>query len=103
MPPLCQLFGQFQEDTSPINGHNIIICPHENTKFLEEKLPYQPKILAGIKFGSWALNRHCKSIGGFKIWQFGKGSQYVCSWKYEIILVDSYLAVSNFDRQTAKF
>ena len=25
-----------------------------------------PEILAGIKFGGWALNRHCKNIGGFK-------------------------------------
>ena len=23
-------------------------------------------ILAGVKFGSWAQNRHCKDIGGFK-------------------------------------
>ena len=25
-----------------------------------------PEILAGIKFGGWAPNRHCKNIGGFK-------------------------------------
>ena len=36
-----------------------------------------PEILAGIKFGGWAPNRHCKNIGGFKFGaEFGKGSPY---------------------------
>ena len=34
---------------------------------LKLKDTVQPEILAGIKFGSWALNRHCKNIGGFKM------------------------------------
>ena len=53
----------------------------------------QPEILAGIKFGSWALNRHCKNIGGFK---FGSSVRdhhtYTC--RYET-LAELNLAVKN--------
>ena len=52
-----------------------------------------PEILAGIKFGGWALNRHRKNIGGFK---FGGSVRdrhtYIC--KYEI-LADFNLAVAS--------
>ena len=51
----------------------------------------------GIKFGVWALNRHCKNIGGFK---FGGSVRdrhtYIC--KYEV-LMDFNLAVAS---KTAK-
>ena len=47
-------------------------------------LTVQPEILAGIKFGGWVLNRHCRNIGGFK---FGGSVRdchtYIC--KYEIL------------------
>ena len=53
----------------------------------------QPEILVGIKFGSWALNRHCKNIGGFK---FGGSVRdchmYIC--KYEV-LADFNLVVAS--------
>ena len=50
-------------------------------------------ILAGIKFGGWALNRHCKGIGGFKFGSLVRDCHtYIC--KYEI-LVDFNLAVAS--------
>ena len=52
----------------------------------------QLEILVGIKFGSWALNRHYTNIGAFK---FGSSVRdchmYIC--KYEI-LVNFYLVVA---------
>ena len=47
----------------------------------------------GIKFGSWALNRHRKNIGGFKFGGSVRDRQtYIC--KYEI-LADFNLAVAS--------
>ena len=55
-------------------------------------------MLAGIKFGGWASNRHCKNICGFKFGGSVKDRHtYIC--KYGIILADFNLAVA---KQTAK-
>ena len=51
----------------------------------------QPEILAGIKFGSWALNCHLKNIGGFK---FGGSDCHMYLCKYEK-LAEFNLAVAN--------
>ena len=55
----------------------------------------------GIKFGGWALNRHCKNIGRFK---FGGSvrDHHTYIYKYEI-LADFNLAGCKLDHQTAKF
>ena len=59
-----------------------------------------PELLAVIKFGGWAPNRHCKHIGGFT-WRLGNftvGDHHMYMCKYEI-LADFNLAVA---MQTAK-
>ena len=57
------------------------------------KLLYNTVILAGFKFGGWALNRHCKTTGGFKFVGLVKDCHtYIC--KYEI-LVDFNLAAAS--------
>ena len=48
----------------------------------------QLEILAGIKFGSWSLNRHCKYIGG------SVRDRHMYIYKYEI-LADFNLAVAS--------
>ena len=54
-------------------------------------------LLAGIKFGGWALNRHCKNTGGISGFKFGDSVRgrhtYTC--KYEI-LADFNLAVASW-------
>ena len=50
-------------------------------------------MLAGIKFGGWAPNCHCKNIGGFKF-----GGLVWDRHMYEI-LVYFNLAVAKVDRQ----
>ena len=52
-----------------------------------------PEMLAGIKFGGWALSSHCKNIGRIK---FGGSvrDHHTYIWKYEI-LVEFNLAVTN--------
>ena len=50
-----------REITPTIHVHAHGTIPGTNT--------IEPETLVGIKFGGWALNRHC--------WQFGKGSPYV--------------------------
>ena len=55
----------------------------------------QPEILAGIKYGGWALNFHCKSIGGFKFGSLVRDLHtYNIIWKYQI-LADFNLAVAS--------
>ena len=54
----------------------------------------QPEILAGNKFGGWALNRHCRNIGGFK---FGGSVRDLHTYNYMV------LGGRKLDRQTAKF
>ena len=56
----------------------------------------------GIKFGSWAPNRHCKNTGGFKFGSSVRDCHTYIIYKYEI-LVDFNLAVTKIDHQTAKF
>ena len=52
-------------------------------------------------FGSWALDDHCKNIGGFK---FGGSAwdhhTYTC--KYEIILEEFNLAVASLTTKSPK-
>ena len=59
------------------------------------------EILAGIKLGGWALNHHCKNIGGFK---FGGSVRdchtYIC--KYEVLAGFNF-GGRKLDCQTAKF
>ena len=53
--------------------------------------------MAGIKFGRWAANQHCKNIGRFKFGGFVRDHHtYIC--KYEI-LVGINLAIVKVDRQ----
>ena len=43
-----------------------------------------PVILAGIKFGGWTLNRHCKNIGGFNLSSLVTDHHTYNICKYEI-------------------
>ena len=56
-------------------------------------------MLAGIKFGSWVPNCHCKCIGGFK---FGVLVWDRHTYNRVRILADFNLAVAQADSQTAK-
>ena len=57
--------------------HTLLIAAHKIVTTV------YPEILAGIKFGDWAPNCHCKNIGGFK---FGSSVRdrhtydYICKY-----------------------
>ena len=70
-------------------GVCTIVCMYVHFVYIA----VEPEIMAGIKFGGWALNRQCKNIGGFK---FGGSVRdrhtHIC--KYEI-LAEFNLAVAS--------
>ena len=108
MQPFLEIELGINTHISSLNFHTNY-CGHISTTvtrsaYTQSDINYSTvwmEILAGIKFGGWPLNCHCKNIGGFK---FGGSVRdrhmYIC--KYEI-LADFNLAVAKVDRQTAKF
>ena len=65
--------------------HTLLIAAHKIVTTV------YPEILAGIKFGGWAPNRHCKNIGSFKFGGSVRDSHtydYIC--KYSGVLEGGY-------------
>lgn len=81
-------------------GGSTLLYPLGATKISYHYANVYLEILVWIKFGSWAQNRHCKNIGGYK---FGSSVWNCHTLFYMRVVADFGLAVTKMDCLTTKF